>query len=79
LIGVMAAGINYSNIWAAHGTPIDVIRISQKMGEVYAFEDIGQAFADMEEGKVLFVNRLASVGAPEKRFGRKKAQRRPAR
>lgn len=49
------------------------------MGEVYAFEDIGQAFADMEEAKVLFVNRLASVGAPEKRFGRKKTQRGPAR
>lgn len=37
LIGVMAAGINYNNIWAARGIPIDVIRIRQKMGEPYDF------------------------------------------
>ena len=33
LIGVMAAGINYNNVWAARGIPIDVILIRQKMGE----------------------------------------------
>ena len=37
LIGVMAAGINYNNVWAAHGIPIDVIRIRQKGGEPYDF------------------------------------------
>ncbi len=37
LIGVMAAGINYNNIWAARGTPIDVIRIRQRTGEPYDF------------------------------------------
>lgn len=37
LIGVMAAGINYNNVWAARGIPIDVIRIRQKMGEPYDF------------------------------------------
>ena len=37
LIGVMAAGINYNNVWAARGTPIDVIRIRQKMGEPHDF------------------------------------------
>lgn len=37
LIGVMAAGINYNNIWAARGIPIDVIRIRQKMGEPHDF------------------------------------------
>ena len=37
LVGVMAAGINYNNVWAARGTPIDVIRIRQKMGEPYDF------------------------------------------
>ena len=52
LIGVMAARINYNNIWAARGMP-----------------------ADMEESKVLFGNRVALVGAPEKGLGRKKAQR----
>ena len=37
LIAVMAAGINYNNVWAARGIPIDVIRIRQKMGEPYDF------------------------------------------
>jgi crotonyl-CoA carboxylase/reductase len=37
LIGVMAAGINYNNVWAARGAPIDVIRVRQKMGEPYDF------------------------------------------
>ncbi len=37
LIAVMAAGINYNNVWAARGTPIDVIAIRQKRGEPYDF------------------------------------------
>jgi crotonyl-CoA carboxylase/reductase len=37
LIGVMAAGINFNNVWASQGKPIDVIRIRQKMGEPYDF------------------------------------------
>ena len=37
LIGVMAAGINYNNVWAARGIPIDVIRIRQKGGEPHDF------------------------------------------
>ena len=37
LIGAMAAGINFNNVWAARGLPIDVIRIRQKMGEPYDF------------------------------------------
>lgn len=37
LIGVMAAGINYNNVWAAHGNPIDVIHMRQKQGESYDF------------------------------------------
>ncbi|HET6446797.1 MAG TPA: crotonyl-CoA carboxylase/reductase [candidate division Zixibacteria bacterium] len=37
LIGVMAAGINFNNVWAAQGKPIDVIRIRQKLGEQYDF------------------------------------------
>jgi crotonyl-CoA carboxylase/reductase len=37
LIAVMAAGINYNNVWAAYGVPIDVISIRQKMGEPYNF------------------------------------------
>ena len=30
LVYVMAAGINYNNVWAAHGTPVDVIKARQK-------------------------------------------------
>lgn len=37
LIATLAAGINYNNVWAAQGTPIDVVRIRQKMGEPYDF------------------------------------------
>ena len=37
LIAVMAAGINFNNVWAAKGSPIDVIRIRKKMGEPYDF------------------------------------------
>lgn len=37
LIAVMAAGVNYNNVWAAKGLPIDVIGIRQKMGEPYDF------------------------------------------
>jgi crotonyl-CoA carboxylase/reductase len=37
LIGVMAAGINYNNVWAARGLPIDVIAVRQRAGEAYDF------------------------------------------
>jgi crotonyl-CoA carboxylase/reductase len=33
LIGVMAAGINYNNVWAARGLPIDVIAVRQRAGD----------------------------------------------
>jgi crotonyl-CoA carboxylase/reductase len=33
LVQVMAAGINYNNVWAALGRPVDVIAMRQKRGE----------------------------------------------
>jgi len=33
LVYVMAAGVNYNNVWAAMGIPIDVIKARQKKGE----------------------------------------------
>lgn len=33
LIYVMAAGVNYNNVWAAMGIPVDVIKARQKKGE----------------------------------------------
>jgi len=32
LVYVMAAGINYNNVWAALGIPVDVIKARQKAG-----------------------------------------------
>jgi len=37
LVYVMAAGVNYNNVWAAMGIPIDVIKTRQKKGEVENF------------------------------------------
>ena len=37
LIAVMAAGINFNNVWAARGVPIDVIKVRQKAGEPHDF------------------------------------------
>src|SRR5258707_3287167 len=33
LVYVMASGINYNNVWAALGTPVDVIAERQRQGE----------------------------------------------
>lgn len=33
LVLVMAAGINYNNVWAARGIPIDVITVHNKLGD----------------------------------------------
>ncbi|MBK8998310.1 MAG: crotonyl-CoA carboxylase/reductase [Myxococcales bacterium] len=37
LVYVMAAGVNYNNVWAALGVPIDVIKTRQKAGAKEAF------------------------------------------
>src|SRR5437588_342286 len=37
LIAVMAAGINYNNVWAARGYPVDQIAAHQKAGEPFDF------------------------------------------
>lgn len=37
LVYVMAAGVNYNNVWAARGVPIDVIGARQKGGEAEDF------------------------------------------
>jgi crotonyl-CoA carboxylase/reductase len=33
LVLVMAAGINYNNVWAARGVPVDVCKVHAKLGE----------------------------------------------
>jgi crotonyl-CoA carboxylase/reductase len=37
LIAVMAAGINYNNVWAARGVPVDVIAQRQRAGDRHNF------------------------------------------
>ncbi len=37
LVAVMAAGINYNNVWAARGIPIDVIAVRQRAGATEDF------------------------------------------
>jgi len=37
LVYVMAAGINYNNVWAAMGIPVNVIKARQKLGETEDF------------------------------------------
>jgi crotonyl-CoA carboxylase/reductase len=37
LVAVMAAGVNYNNVWAARGFPVNVITERQRQGEPYDF------------------------------------------
>ena len=37
LVAVMAAGINYNNVWAARGYPVDQVAVRQRRGEVEDF------------------------------------------
>jgi crotonyl-CoA carboxylase/reductase len=37
LVYVMAAGINYNNVWAALGSPVDVIRVHAQLGDDSGF------------------------------------------
>ena len=37
LVYVMAAGINYNNVWAALGVPVDVIRVHAQLGDDSGF------------------------------------------
>ncbi len=37
LIAVMAAGINYNNVWAARGYPVDQVKVRQKQGDIEDF------------------------------------------
>jgi crotonyl-CoA carboxylase/reductase len=37
LVAVMAAGINYNNVWAARGVPIDIIAARQRAGSTEEF------------------------------------------
>lgn len=61
LVYVMAAGVNYNNVWAAMGIPIDVIKIRQKKGESFDFH-IGGSDASGVVWKVGAEVRNVAVG-----------------
>lgn len=67
LIAVMAAGVNYNNVWAARGYPVDIIAARQKQGEPYDFHvggsdasgivyAVGDAVEDIEIGSHVVVH-----------------------
>ena len=37
LVMVMAAGINYNNVWAALGVPVNVVKAREKQGDTTGF------------------------------------------
>jgi crotonyl-CoA carboxylase/reductase len=37
LVCVMAAGVNFNNVWAARGMPVDIIALRQRQGEPHDF------------------------------------------
>ena len=37
IVRVMAAGVNYNNVWAALGVPIDVVKVHAKGGDTTGF------------------------------------------
>ncbi|MCK4975872.1 MAG: zinc-binding dehydrogenase, partial [Anaerolineales bacterium] len=56
---------------AAYNQLVIEDKIDPCLGQVYAFEDIGQAHYDMQQGKTVFGNRVALVDAPQPGLGRK--------
>jgi crotonyl-CoA carboxylase/reductase len=63
LVYVMAAGVNYNNVWAALGTPVDVIQARQRAGEPEPFH-IGGSDASGIVFRVGSEVRGLSVGDP---------------
>jgi len=67
LIGVMAAGVNFNNVWAARGVPVDVIAQRQRAGELYDFHiggsdvsgivyEVGERVTTLEVGDEVVVH-----------------------
>ncbi len=67
LVAVMAAGINYNNVWAARGIPIDVIAMRQRLGAPWDFHvggsdasgivyAVGEAVEDVKVGDEVVVH-----------------------
>jgi crotonyl-CoA carboxylase/reductase len=67
LIYVMASGINYNNVWAALGAPLDVIAERQRLGEPEGFHAggsdcsgivwaVGPGVTDVRVGDVIIVH-----------------------
>jgi NADPH:quinone reductase-like Zn-dependent oxidoreductase len=50
LVMVMAAGINYNNVWAARGVPVNVIKAREKEGDTTGFHIAGACLGDRIRG-----------------------------
>ena len=67
LVAVMAAGINYNNVWAARGYPVDQVRTRQKQGDTEDFHiggsdasgivyAVGSEVSDTEIGQEVIIH-----------------------
>jgi crotonyl-CoA carboxylase/reductase len=67
LIAVMAAGVNFNNVWAARGVPVDVIAVRQRGGDPYPFHiggsdasgivyAVGDGVSDVHVGEEVIVH-----------------------
>ena len=61
LVYVMATGINYNNVWAALGYPIDVIAIRQKKGEPEDFHAGGSDASGIVWACLLYTSTLPTT------------------
>ena len=81
LVQVMAAGINYNNVWAAKGTPVDVIAARQRAGEPEDFHvggsegsgivwEVGEGVRHLEVGSPVILSSCTwDEGASDIRLG----------
>ncbi len=70
LVAVMAAGLNFNNVWAAKGVPIDVIAVRQAQGSPHDFHIGGSdASGIVYAVATLIADFLYSVLNPRIRLG----------
>ena len=71
LIYTMATGINYNNVWAALGYPVDVIagKVETCLSGTFGCNEIGHAHQLMHENKHPYGNMACLVNATEQGQG----------
>ena len=56
LVAVMAAGVNFNNVWAARGVPIDVTKGQARWGEPTDFHIVGSEVTNVAVGDRVVVH-----------------------